>query len=250
MIEPMRDLGVRLLIGLAVVVVAVMAVGYAFIFSGVATPPRDELATLDVPPDPGATAAWLDDGRPVFVTHVGGTVSVVDPQASTGDGALPEIIAWCADGAAFVAPLSGRAFGPDGTAFGAGPGLTRFTARLTDDGRHVVVQRGTSVAPAGAGTEPACTTRVAHEPAASEVFDPSVAADLEPPGWIWLSGTLRSIGGQALLCDGEAASGDCATGAVARGIDPAGLPTEGLPGLFIGAARDGGIEGLALREAR
>lgn len=250
MIGPMRDLGVRLLIGLAVVVVAVMAVGYAFIFSGVATPPRDELATLDVPPDPGAIAAWLDDGRPVFVTHVDGTVIVVDPRASAGDGALPEIVAWCADGAAFVAPMSGRAFGPDGTTFDTGAGLTRFTVRLTDDGRRAVVERGTSVAPSGTGIEPACATQVAHEPEASEVFDPSVAADLEPPGWIWLSGTLRPIGGQALLCDGAAASGDCATGAVARGIDPASLPTEGLPGLFIGAARDGGIEGLALREAR
>jgi hypothetical protein len=85
-----------------------------------------------------------------------------------------------------------------------------------------------------------------HRPAAGEVFDPSVAVESEPPGVIWLEGTLRAIGNQALLCDGIGdATGDCADGAVARGIDPASIRPEGTAGLFIGIVRDGGITGLA-----
>ena len=46
----MRDLGQRLLIGLAAMVAGVMAVGYAFIFGGVAAPSGD-LGTFEVPAD-------------------------------------------------------------------------------------------------------------------------------------------------------------------------------------------------------
>jgi hypothetical protein len=73
-----------------------------------------------------------------------------------------------------------------------------------------------------------------------------MAVESEPPGVIWLEGTLRAIGNQALLCDRvDESSGDCASGAVARGIDPASIPAEGTTGLFIGVVRDGGITGLA-----
>ena len=43
----MRDLGRRLLIGLAVVAAAVMAIGYAFIAGRIAAPIESDLGTLD-----------------------------------------------------------------------------------------------------------------------------------------------------------------------------------------------------------
>jgi hypothetical protein len=84
-----------------------------------------------------------------------------------------------------------------------------------------------------------------HEPEAGEVFDPSVAADQEPPGWIWVEGRLEPIGGQALLCD-DLDADDCESGAVVRGIDPDGLAgvSYHLSGLFLGRVRDGAIDEL------
>ena len=84
---------------------------------------------------------------------------------------------------------------------------------------------------------------VQHEPRRGEVFDPSVAAEEEPPGWVWMEGRLVAAGGQALLCDPGA---DCVSGAVARGIDPAKVLAagSGLDGLFYGRIRDGAIDEL------
>ena len=83
-----------------------------------------------------------------------------------------------------------------------------------------------------------------HEPADGEAFDPSVAAEEEPPGWIWLEGHLEAIGGQTLLCDGPANA--CATGAVVPGIDPAKVAALDQPmaGLFLGRVGDGAIDEL------
>ena len=91
---------------------------------------------------------------------------------------------------------------------------------------------------------------VMHVPDADEVFDPSVAADEEPPGWIWLEGRLVAAGGQALLCDGH--GGDCATGAVVRGIDPATIAddTLGYDGLLPGSRARRRHRGAALLVGR
>ena len=86
---------------------------------------------------------------------------------------------------------------------------------------------------------------VMHEPDAPEVFDPSVAADEEPPGWIWLEGRLEAIGNQALLCD-DLEVADCETGAAVPGINPAKLDalSEPLGGYFFGRVGDGVIDEL------
>ena len=65
----MPDLGRRLLIGLGAVAVGIMAIGYAFIFGGIATPVQNDRAVLELPPSGTASAAVLDDGRPVFVVN-------------------------------------------------------------------------------------------------------------------------------------------------------------------------------------
>lgn len=240
-----------LLLGVAVVAVGAMAAGYAFIFRDIATPPGGALGTVEVPgPDATVATALLDDGTPVFVVRDDGTVRVLDARAPVTAGTVPPLVAWCAEISAFVAGGTtgfegdGTGFGPDATA-----GLTRYGIGDEADGR-VTVLGSTSRAQARDDAAPDCppdTELVAHRPADGEVFDPSVAVDAEPPGVVWLEGTLRAIGNQALLCDATAANADgsCATGAVVRDVDPATIGPEGARGLFIGVVRDRGIVSLA-----
>ena len=109
------------------------------------------------------------------------------------------------------------------------PPLIAYASRADpDDPSRVIVGSNTTVQ--GAGPEidgplrrrPAAVRRVVHEPAPTEVFDPSVAVREEAPGWIWLDGSLQATrDGELRLCDRGAAA--CATGAEVVGIDPATL---------------------------
>ena len=244
-------------IGLGAVVVGLMAVGYSFIFRGVATAPDSALTELEVPSMGRVVATTLADGTPVFVVNLPSTLAVLEARAPVGAGTLPILVAWCEEIGAFETGRIGEddvgstlGFDPDGTSFGLfqSPGLTRYATVRASEDRLVV--SGSTTRPGGRIDPPpdcpAGSERVMHRPAAGEVFDPSVAVESEPPGVIWLEGTLRAIGNQALLCDGTGdATGDCADGAVARGIDPASIRAEGTAGLFLGIVRDGGITGLA-----
>jgi hypothetical protein len=246
------------LIGLAAVVVGLMAVGYSFIFRGVATAPDVTVGTLEIPgPGDLVAAASLDDGTPVFVVSFDGAVNVLDARAPVAAGTVPTLVAWCGaiqafetgpivEGGDLVGTLG---FDPDGTSFGlfASEGLARHAIRRVADNRLVVLSASTRAGGRVNGLPdcPAGSDRVMHRPAPGEVLDPSVAVDSEPPGVIWLEGTLRAIGNQALLCDGTRSLIEgCERGAVARGIDPATIPPEGMAGFFIGVVRDGGIAGL------
>jgi len=245
-------------IGLGVGLAGLMAVGYSFIFRGVATAPDATLGTVEVP---GAgdvvAAASLADGTPVFVVNFDGTLRVLDARAPAGGAAVPVLVAWCdaidafetgtiAEGTDLVGTLG---FEPDGTAFGLSEsaGLTRYGLRR--EGDELVILASSTAAGGRIDGLPGCpinSERIMHRPEPGEVFDPSVAIESEPPGVIWLEGTLRAIGNQALLCDGiDAAPESCASGAIARGIDPATIAPEGTAGLFIGLVRDGGLVGLA-----
>jgi hypothetical protein len=248
----MRDLGRRLLIGLAAVAVVVMVVGYAFIFRGIATPVRGDLGTLDLPPDGEAVAAVLDDGRPVWVVAGARGDWVLEARAPRSAGAPGALVAWCSRERIFVDAMGEAVYAADGTLLD-GPlanGMVAFAIRPGgDDATRVVVGSESAARPVAepsaqrpAPCDPAEWT--AHEPAAGEVFDPSVAADQEPPGWIWLEGTLRAVEGRARLCDGTAPV--CDGSAAAEGIDPATIPPDGIEGRFIGLVRDGAIEGLAI----
>jgi hypothetical protein len=247
-----------LIIGLAIVVVGLMAVGYSFIFRGIATAPDATLGEVEVPgPGDVVTTATLDDGTPVFVVSDGGTVNVLDARAPFAAGTVPTLVAWCGAIGAFETgslveegdPMSTLGFDPDGTAFGLteSAGLARYEVHR--EGEMLVI--GDASTPAGGRIDvpPDCppgSDHVLHRPVGGDVFDPSVAVDTEPPGVIWLEGTLRAIGNQALLCDaGQGVADGCATGAVVRGIDPATISAEGMSGLFIGLVHDGGIAGLA-----
>jgi hypothetical protein len=254
MIEPMRDLGRRLLIGLGVVAVAVMAIGYAYIFGGIATPVGGDLGVLAVPASGTASAVLLDDGRPVFVVNdAEGGVWVIDAQRPQAPGTLGLLISWCPQTRRFVDPGDGAVYAPDGRLL-AGPadrGLVAFASRpAPEDPASVVVGSDTELRgqePAGGEPPAGCPGRtVVHEPQPDETFDPSVAAEAEPPGWIWIDGTLRVIDGEVRLCDGQQSA--CEGFAPAVGIDPASLADDavGVGGRFIGRVRDGAIEGLIL----
>ena len=199
----MRDHGRRLLTGLAVVAVGVMAIGYAFIFSGVATPVRGELGTLAVPR----------------------VVDRLDGSTYTSTGEL------------FDGPAEG--------------GLAVFAVRPFDgDPSRIVVGpdmsiQGRADAPDRVSSPDCAGGLVFHEPGANETFDPSVAVDQEPPGWIWLEGTMRLIDSEVRLCDGL--DDGCETFAETSGIERASAAHEadGVGGRFIGRVRDGAVEGLS-----
>jgi hypothetical protein len=250
----MRDLGRRALVGLAAMVAIVAAVGYGLIATNIASPLAADLGTVAVPEEPGAQAVLLTDGRPAFVVHSTDATYVLDARVPLDDGVPGRLVGWCGEGTAgaFIDVLGGGSFGPDGTLLG-GPGtsgLPRYPTTPAADGRTVTVGRepraaGTASAGEVALDCPPGARWLTHAPAPAEVFDPSVAADEEPPGWIWLEGRLEAVDGQAVLCDDVAHSG-CATGAVVRGIDPAKIGAQPVPlaGIFIGQVGDGAIDEL------
>src|SRR5688500_1438175 len=249
MIGAMRDIGRRLLIGLAAVVGGVMAIGYAFIFGGVAAPSGD-LGTLDVPGDGGAVATRLDDGRPVFVTAAGGAAWGLDAREPRDPGELDVLLSWCPTDEAFIGTRPTSIFAADGSSLPASPGITAYaTAPANEDASRLRVEAQTSGRPAAAeNRQPMHTCGpgdwVVHSAQPDEIFDPSVAADAEPPGWIWLEGTLMPIGDQALLCDGISPTDGCPTGLIGGGIDPATLPAGGSAGPCLAPVRERVLEGL------
>lgn len=250
----MSDLGRRLLVGLGVAVAVVAAIGYGFIAGGIASPIRGDRAVLELPPPGGASATVLDDGRPVFIVNdpdLG--IRVLDAQRPQPGGGLGVLVAWCPDSRTLVDLRDGSIFAPNGEVLRgpAADGLVAFASRpVPDDESRVIVGSDTVVqgrAAASAGIPGGCGGGfVVHQPQGDETFDPSVAADQEPPGWIWTEGTLRVVGGEVRLCDGL---GDpCDAYAETIGIDPAtggpGADVDGIGGRFIGRVRDGVIEGL------
>mgnify|MGYP006952613835 CR=1 FL=1 len=244
-----------MIVGLAAVVAVLTAIGYGLIALSIASPMGEELGTLAAPEGPGARAVLLDDGRPAFVVRSGGGVLVVDARVPLEPGVPGRLVGWCgqADGV-FIDVVGGGSFGPDGTLIG-GPGtsgLLRHPVTLGEDGSTLTVGREPERAPTATGERaaldcPADTEWLTHEPTADEIFDPSVAAEEEPPGWVWLEGRLEQREGQVVLCDDVAAEG-CARGALVRGIDPAKLAEqpEAFVGYFIGRVRDGAVEELHL----
>ena len=245
----MRDLGRRLLIGLAVVAAAIMAIGYAFIAGRIADPIRSDLGTFPMPDVPGAQAVLLADGRPAFIVASEGEIIVVDARGRHAQGAPGRLVAWCG-AATFLDPVDGVTYAADGQLLGgpAPDGLVVYPVRSVDGrSRFVVTGDGTSAGPAA--EDPVAldcppTRWVVHRPDPDEIFDPSVAADEEPPGWIWLEGQLRAEAGEAILCDGLDV--ECPTSAPVGGINPALVPQDerALIGSFIGRVRDGVIVDL------
>lgn len=244
----MRDVGQRLLIGLAGAAAVVMAIGYAFIARNIASPVGRDLGTFEVPgPEPSAAAILLGDGRPAYIVSTDSTVVVLDARAPVPAGTSGRLVAWCAldRSGIFLDLLDGTTWDADGALRSAEgrDGLVRYAVRTEADGATVTVSaEGRSAGTAGGDRVPldrAMNRWTVHRPEPGEVFDPSVAVAEEPPGWIWLEGTLRPRRDAVLLCDGFDAT--CASGAPIAGIDPALLPDQALAGWFLGRVRDDAI---------
>lgn len=247
----MRDLGQRLLIGLGAAAAAVMAIGYAFIAGGIAAPLGGDLGTFEIPgPDPATAAVLLDDGRPAFVVATRSDVMVVDGRAPVAAGVPGRLVTWCDldRSGIFLDLLDGTTWEPDGAVRSddGTDGLIRYAVRSGSEEATIVVgSEGRSAeATSGEHVTPDCPAKtwVSHRPSDGEVFDPSVAADEEPPGWVWLEGTLAADGDEVRLCDG--ADGACTTSASVAGIDPAQVPVPALAGHFLGRVRDDAIVDL------
>jgi hypothetical protein len=248
----MRDVGQRLLIGLAGAAAVVMAIGYAFIAGRIATPLGADLGTFELPTAPDVAAVLLDDGRPAFIVAEGADARVLDARAPTQPGAPGRLVKWCMGGdeGFFLDLVDGAAYAATGELIG-GEGTRGLVVYPTStDGLRITVQpQGTPavVAPeADPRAERDCSTLelVGHGPADGEVFDPSVAVDQEPPGWVYLEGTLVADDDEVALCDGL--EGRCASGARVTGIDPALVPVgdRRLAGSFLGRVRDDAIVDL------
>lgn len=244
----MRDIGNRLVVGLGLLIAVAVAVGYAFIFLGNATPLGAPLVTLPMPSPGEVVAARLDDGRPVYLVGTDAGARVLDARAPTGLGEVPVLVAWCAEGGAFLDLERGGTFAPSGEVMGrsAPAGLDVYPIEVR--GGEVVIRDGAAPAGTASGETVALDCPVgsgwtAHSATSDEIFDPSVAADVEPPGWIWLEGSLTATGDEVHLCDGRPAAA-CETGAVVVGIDPAKVPA--VFGRFLGRIVDGDVRNLVI----
>jgi hypothetical protein len=244
-----RELGGRVIIGLGVAIAAVAAIGYVFVYSNIATPVGRGLGAFEVPAPGEVVATWLDDGRPAYLLQVEDEALVVDARTPHVLGEPQFLVAWCEEAGAFLDVVRGETYAPGGEVMGAsaGTGLNLYVTEPADDGRTVGVRdelrpAGTAAADTEALDCPAGSSWVMHAPQPREIFDPSVAADGEPPGWIWLEGTLQVVDGEARLCD--SLDGACGSGADVTGIDPAKV--EGGAGLFLGRVLDHVVENLVL----
>jgi hypothetical protein len=242
-----RELGGRILLVFGAIVAAVAAIGYAYVYLGIATPPGSSLGTVSVPSPGEVEAVLLDDGRPVYVVEAGGAVTVLDARAPRVGGEVEALVAWCADVNVFLDLRRGGTFAPGGEVLGesAPSGLRVYATEPSGDGARVVVHDDVRRAGSGADDSVAldCTRDsawVVHAPIPDEVFDPSAAVDQEPPGWIWIEGRLEADGGAARVCDGLA--GACAAWGAVSGIDPATV--EPTAGLFLGRVADGALVDL------
>jgi hypothetical protein len=250
----MRDLGRRLVIALGIVVAAAAAVGYAWIAGGIAQPLGVGLGSVERPSEDGALPFRLEDGRPAWIVSRDDEVRVLDARVPTAPGEPGRLVAWCgaADGV-FLDVAGGATFSPDGRPLddGSDRGLTVYPTTERDGGATLDIGRDDTVAPPASGDPgstgcPAGAPRTTHRPAADEIFDPTVAADEEPRGWVWLEGRLTVRDGEPFLCDGL--EGACVTGAPAAGIDPALIPggEAELAGIFVGRVEDGAIDDLSV----
>lgn len=248
MIGPVHDLRSRVLIGLGVLLAAVLAIGYGYVYLGIAQPPGGRVGIVTVPRAGTVVAATLDDGLPIFVTAVDGQAVVLDARAPHVAGEPDALVAWCDDGAFFLDPRHGGSFAPDGEALGASAttGLRRHAVEPIDGGRLAVMPTTTVAGGAPgervAGDCGAGSSWTVHVAPAGEVFDPSVAADQEPEDWFWIEGRLEAVGDAVRVCDGL--TGACDTFADVLGIDPATL--QPASGMFLARVQDDALRDLVI----
>ena len=189
-----------------------------------------------------AAAAFLADGRPVFVVHhEDGTVSVVDAFSTHTPFGVGTLVAWCAASRTFDDLRHGSTFDEQGRyILGPAPtGLVTFEATELGTTTVRVGARQLPEPRSDVGTpltgEPCTSTRetLFHRMSERQITDPpSVALGGPPARWIAVGGVLLvTSDGTARLCpaSGGSAEPPCGLGAPVSGVDGAGLLGGGSP---------------------
>jgi hypothetical protein len=223
---------------LAVVLLGVVIVNALGGSGGSSVAPITGSQELRVPAIGAAAAAFLADGRPVFVVHhEDGTVSVVDAFSTHTPFGVGTLVEWCAASRTFDDIRHGSTFDEQGryilgpaptglvtfeaTELGTTPPTVRVGARQLPEPRtDVGSPLSGSPCTSSAGT-------LSHRIGQEQITDPpSVALGGPPARWIAVAGVLvvTSDGG-AKLCpaSGGAAEPACDLGAPVAGVDGAGL---------------------------
>lgn len=224
---------------LAVVLLGVVIVNALGGPGGSSVAPITGSQELRVPPTGDAAAAFLADGRPVFVVHhEDGTVSVVDAFSTHTPFGVGTLVAWCAASRTFDDIRHGSTFDEHGRyILGPAPtGLVTFEATELET-TPATVRVGARQLPAprtdvgtplsGSPCTSSATGTVSHRISREQITDPpSVALGGPPARWIAVAGALVvTPDGGAQLCatsDG-AAEPSCGLGAPVSGVDEAGL---------------------------
>ncbi|MEX1162258.1 MAG: META domain-containing protein [Nitriliruptor sp.] len=164
-----------------------------------------ELGTLGVPEAGSASAAYLDDGTPVFVTRTeDATLHVVDALDPHLDGKL---LVHCPTIGRLLEPRAGSTYLLDGThAGGPSPSdLTSYATEITDDGAFVTVS-GPARPSDGRSAEQTdfeghrCTDAEAHLPDTSRRDLDLRTATPDDGRWHWAYVRLEQDDGQPVLC--------------------------------------------------
>ncbi len=176
--------------------------------AGLTDPPSG----FEVPADGEVAAHHLDDGTPVFLSHLDGEVTVLDARlpgsGPDADGRLRRLVGYCSSSGGFEEPAHGSVFGRDGRWNGGpAPGSLAIHPHEQIDGRAVVtdgpVERDrpgrstTTMRPPRTG--PNCVdgpstgpdrTLLVHLPE-----DPGSLADVEEGTWRWVDLAFEPIDG-------------------------------------------------------
>jgi hypothetical protein len=234
-----------------IVAFALFAVAGALLWNGLATlrTTPGTLAgsnVLDVPPRRQADAAFLADGRPVFVVHnKDGTIAVLDAFSPHRAWGIRQLVVWC--------PANYFASWPDGSYFDrygtwragrlAPPGLSSFSfdvlrrdaagdpaeVRVRAIGPPIPHGHGNITSrppePSDCGSVTASPDRfIGHAIDPSRVWDSLAnAASDATQKWMAVEGRLLvTSGGSVRMCS-DVDSVACRDGVPVRGVDAAGL---------------------------
>lgn len=206
-----RALGGTLAASVAVLVVALGWPGSGLservVIDGVVGTEGQVSGEFPVPERGSASARYLEDGTPVFVSHADdGTVRVFD----ASDRHLGRLVVYCPAVDRLLEPVAGSTYLLDGTWTGGGPSpadLSRYPAELTDDGGRITVT-GPVQRSDGRSAEQQdftgirCDGAVLHEPDTSRPLLPVREAVPEDGSWGWAYVRLEVFDDRSLvLCD-------------------------------------------------
>jgi hypothetical protein len=191
---------------------------------------------LDVPPLGGAVAAYLADGRPVFVVHhEDGTVGVVDAFSTHVTFGIGKLVGWCPSSRTFEDPFHGSKWDEFGDyALGPAPtGLVTYEISVVSGlQNHVHVDGPIPSHPRGFLTHPfqpagsfcrSTSLMVLPDVLRDASSSPAEVVAAAPTGWVAVRGILLATAGQPARFCAAVADGACLDAAPVSGVDITGL---------------------------